>query len=107
MLAGPDVSAALARFVALIGGTALPPALDLGFANTAMALADFPDASTKSARFSALRSVTASAISFHFGSWVYQPWQTALRVHLEHQQIPDARSCSQRSSRLACARWQT
>ena len=33
-------SHALARFVALIGGTALPPRWSLGFANTAMALAD-------------------------------------------------------------------
>ena len=38
VFAGPDIGAALARFVELIGGTAMPPRWSLGYANTAMAL---------------------------------------------------------------------
>ncbi len=69
VLAGPDVAAALARFVALIGGTAMPPRWSLGYANTAMALADVPDAQACIAEFLATaKRLQFPLSSFHFGS---------------------------------------
>ena len=69
VLAGPDVSAALARYVALIGGTAMPPRWSLGYANTAMALADVPDAQARIAAFLATaQRLEFPLSSFHFGS---------------------------------------
>ena len=69
VFAGPSLPAALARFVAAIGGTALPPRWSLGYANTAMALADHPDAQARIADFLA-RAVAERfpLASFHFGS---------------------------------------
>ena len=69
VFAGPDLPAALARFVQLVGGTALPPRWTLGFANTAMGLADAPDAQAQLSAFlerSKRERIPLSA--FHFGS---------------------------------------
>ncbi len=69
VLAGPDVAGALARFVGLIGGTAMPPRWSLGYANTAMALADVPDAQARIAEFLATaKRLQFPLSSFHFGS---------------------------------------
>lgn len=69
VLAGPDLPAALARFVRLVGGTALPPRWTLGFANTAMGLADAPDAQEQLAAFLERAQRERIALSaFHFGS---------------------------------------
>ena len=69
VLAGPDVPGALARFMHLIGGTALPPRWTLGFANTAMGLADAPDAQAQLAAFLARAGEERIPLSaFHFGS---------------------------------------
>jgi alpha-glucosidase len=69
VMAGPDVAAALARFVALIGGTAMPPRWSLGYANTAMALADHPDAQARIGEFLATAQLLRFPLSsFHFGS---------------------------------------
>jgi len=69
VFAGPDIGAALARFVELIGGTAMPPRWSLGYANTAMALADAPDAQARIAEFLAIANRLQFPLSsFHFGS---------------------------------------
>ena len=69
VFAGPGLPAALARFVAAIGGTALPPRWSLGYANTAMALADHPDAQDRIAAFLARAVAERFPLSsFHFGS---------------------------------------
>ena len=69
VFAGPDLRAALARFVAAIGGTAMPPRWSLGYANTAMALADHADAQARIRHFLARAEAEAFPLSsFHFGS---------------------------------------
>jgi alpha-glucosidase len=69
VLAGPDLASALGRFLDLTGRTMLPPRWSLGFANTAMGLADAPDAQAQLAGFlerAKLERIPLSA--FHFGS---------------------------------------
>jgi alpha-glucosidase len=69
IFSGPDIASALARFVATIGGTAMPPRWSLGYANTAMALADAPDAQARVAEFLATAVRLGFPLSsFHFGS---------------------------------------
>lgn len=67
--AGPSLREALARFVAAIGGTALPPRWSLGFANTAMGLADASDAQARIRDFLGHAERDGFPLSsFHFGS---------------------------------------
>jgi alpha-glucosidase len=47
LILGPRLADVTAKFVALTGRTALPPRWSLGFAQTAMALADAPDAEAR------------------------------------------------------------
>jgi alpha-glucosidase len=69
LIAGPDVAQTLHRYMQLIGGTAMPPRWSLGYANTAMALADFPDAQAQIRDFLALAETDKFPLSsFHFGS---------------------------------------
>ena len=69
IFAGPTLPEALARFVAAIGGTAMPPRWTLGFANTAMALADAPDAQYRIRDFLGQAEKDGFPLSsFHFGS---------------------------------------
>lgn len=92
VLAGPDVSAALARFVALIGGTALPPRWTLGFANTAMALADFPDAQHKIREFLGFAERDRFPLSsFHFGSGYTSRGKQRYVFTWNTSKFPDAR----------------
>ena len=66
---GPSLRVALARFVAAIGGTALPPRWSLGYANTAMGLTDAPDAQQRVRGFLANAERDGFPLSsFHFGS---------------------------------------
>lgn len=68
-VAGPAIADVVRRFVELTGPATLPPRWALGYANTAMALADAPDAQARIAAF--LERARAERIplsSFHFGS---------------------------------------
>jgi alpha-glucosidase len=69
LVLGPRLADVTPKFVALTGRTALPPRWSLGFAQTAMALADAPDAQAR------IRGVIEQArehdiplSAFHFGS---------------------------------------
>jgi alpha-glucosidase len=69
VLAGPRLSDVTPRFLRLIGGTALPPRWSLGYAQTAMAIADVPDAQAQIETFidrCGTEDIPVSA--FHFGS---------------------------------------
>ena len=69
VFAGPSLREAVARFVAAIGGTAMPPRWSLGFANTAMGLADAPDAQQQVRQFLGHAEKDGFPLSsFHFGS---------------------------------------
>ncbi|MBU3737403.1 MAG: glycoside hydrolase family 31 protein [Rhodoferax sp.] len=68
-MAGSTPGAVIAQFVRLIGGTALPPRWTLGYAQTAMGLADAPDAQDRLNDFMdrmAAEGIPCSA--FHYGS---------------------------------------
>jgi alpha-glucosidase len=69
VFAGPTLREALARFVAAIGGTALPPRWSLGYANTAMGLTDAPNGQECVRGFLANAQRDGFPLSsFHFGS---------------------------------------
>lgn len=66
---GPALDRVVRGFVSLVGGTAMPPRWSLGYANTAMGLADAPDAQRRIEGF--LERATAERIplsAFHLGS---------------------------------------
>lgn len=69
LMVGATPGEVIAQFVKLIGGTHLPPRWSLGFAQTAMGLADAPDAQQQLDNF--ITRIEAEGIpcsSFHFGS---------------------------------------
>jgi alpha-glucosidase len=69
LILGPRLADVTAKFVALTGRTALPPRWSLGFAQTAMALADAPDAQARiKGVIDAAKALDAPISSFHFGS---------------------------------------
>ncbi len=96
VFAGPDVPAALSRFVQLIGGTAFPPRWSLGYANTAMALADFPDAQAQIRKFLALAEADKFPLSsFHFGSGYTSRGKQRYVFTWNTDKFPDARGLLQ------------
>ncbi len=69
VMAGRTPAEVIAQFVALIGGTQLPPRWTAGFAQTAMGLADAPDAQHQLTKF--MDEAIAHRVpvsSFHYGS---------------------------------------
>ena len=69
IMVGDSPAAVLHQFVALIGGTHLPPKWSVGFALTAMGLADAPDAQQQLTSFIAACGENRMPISaFHYGS---------------------------------------
>jgi alpha-glucosidase len=66
---GPGIADVTRKFLELTGRPALPPRWSLGFAQTAMALADSPDAQARMEGFIARCAAEQIPISaFHFGS---------------------------------------
>ena len=69
MVVGATPGEVIARFVAMIGGTHLPPRWSLGYAQTAMGLADAPDAQARLDSFiDRLAQEEIPCSSFHYGS---------------------------------------
>ncbi|MCB2001963.1 MAG: glycoside hydrolase family 31 protein [Burkholderiaceae bacterium] len=69
VIAGNTPAEVIARFVALIGGTALPPRWSLGYAQTAMGLADAPDAQQQLDGFiERIEHERIPCSAFHYGS---------------------------------------
>jgi alpha-glucosidase len=69
LMAGATPGDVIAQFVRMIGGTHLPPRWSLGYAQTAMGLADAPDAQQQLAAF--ITRIEAEGIpcsAFHYGS---------------------------------------
>ena len=69
LMAGTTPGEVIAQFVRLIGGTHLPPRWSLGYAQTAMGLADAPDAQAQLDGF--ITRIEAEGIpcsAFHYGS---------------------------------------
>jgi len=92
VIAGPDAPTALARYMQLIGGTAMPPRWSLGYANTAMALADFPDAQAQIRKFLVLAERDQFPLSsFHFGSGYTSRGKQRYVFTWNTDKFPDAR----------------
>lgn len=92
VFAGPDIAGALARFVAHIGGTAMPPRWSLGYANTAMALADHDDAQDRIAEFLATaRRLHFPLSAFHFGSGYTSRGKRRYVFTWNHDKFPQPR----------------
>ena len=69
LMAGNTPGEVIAQFVHLIGGTQLPPRWSLGYAQTAMGLADAPDAQQQLDHFiTRIESEGIPCSSFHYGS---------------------------------------
>jgi alpha-glucosidase len=69
LMLGATPAEVVAQFVKLIGGTHLPPRWTLGFAQTAMGLADAPDAQRQLERFiDECQDRRMPISSFHYGS---------------------------------------
>ena len=69
MMVGNSPGEVIAQFVRLIGGTHLPPHWSLGFAQTAMGLADAPDAQAQLDAFiTRIGQEGIPCSSFHYGS---------------------------------------
>ena len=68
-IAGASPAEVIASYVRLIGGTHLPPRWSLGYAQTAMGLADAPDAQVQLDAFITRAAKEAVPVSsFHYGS---------------------------------------
>jgi alpha-glucosidase len=93
IFAGPTLREALARFVAAIGGTALPPRWSLGYANTAMALADVRDAQQRIRDFLGLAEKDGFPLSsFHFGSGYTSRGKQRYVFTWNHDKFPQPRA---------------
>ena len=69
LMTGNNPAEVMAQFVKLIGGTHLPPRWSLGFAQTAMGLADAPDAQVQLNGFiDRIAQENIPISSFHYGS---------------------------------------
>ncbi len=69
LMAGASPGEVIAQFLRLIGGTHLPPRWSLGFAQTAMGLADAPDAQAQLDGFiSRIEAEGVPCSAFHYGS---------------------------------------
>ncbi len=69
LILGPRLQDVTQKFVSLTGRTALPPRWSLGFAQTAMALADAPDAQAQiQGVIAAAKAYDVPVSAFHFGS---------------------------------------
>jgi alpha-glucosidase len=90
VIAGRTPADVIAQFVRLIGGTHLPPRWTLGFAQTAMGLADAPDAQQQLDRFideCQQRRVPIS--SFHYGSGYSSRGKQRYVFTWNHDKFPD------------------
>lgn len=69
LMTGSTPAEVMAQFVKLIGGTHLPPRWSLGYAQTAMGLADAPDAQAQLTSFiDRIQQENIPISSFHYGS---------------------------------------
>jgi alpha-glucosidase len=102
---GPSLRAVVRAFVELVGPTAMPPRWSLGYANTAMALADAPDAQERIAAFVARASDERIPLSaFHLGSGYSSRGKRRYVFTWNADKFPDprsfARACRERGVRL-------
>lgn len=97
MMVGNSPAEVIAQFVKLVGGTHLPPRWTLGFAQTAMGLADAPDAQQQLEQF--ILRLDAEAIpcsSFHYGSGYSSRGKRRYVFTWNTAKFPDPKALNQR-----------
>ena len=97
VMLGQTPAEVLAQFVALIGGTHLPPRWSLGYAQTAMGLADAPDAQNQLDRFIDLCASQRIPISsFHYGSGYSSRGKQRYVFTWNHDKFPDPKAINRK-----------
>jgi len=97
VLAGSTPGDVIAQFVRLIGGTHLPPRWSLGFAQTAMGLADAPDAQRQLDAFiTRIESEGIPCSSFHYGSGYSSRGRRRYVFTWNREKFPDPMSLNAR-----------
>ena len=97
VMTGDGPADVIAQFVRIIGGTALPPRWSLGFAQTAMGLADAPDAQQQLDGF--IDRITSEGIpcsAFHYGSGYSSRGKKRYVFTWNHDKFPDPKALNQR-----------
>ena len=97
LMAGNSPAEVIAQFVKLVGGTHLPPRWTLGFAQTAMGLADAPDAQQQLDSF--ITRIIAEAIpcsAFHYGSGYSSRGKRRYVFTWNTDKFPDPKALNQR-----------
>ena len=97
MMVGDTPGAVIAQFVRLIGGTHLPPRWSLGFAQTAMGLADAPDAQQQLSSFiDRIQAESIPCSSFHYGSGYSSRGKRRYVFTWNHGKFPDPKALNAR-----------
>ena len=97
LMAGTTPAEVIAQFVRLIGGTHLPPRWTLGFAQTAMGLADAPDAQQQLDGFiSRIEAEGIPCSAFHYGSGYSSRGKRRYVFTWNHDKFPDPKTLNAR-----------
>ena len=93
VMLGDTPGEVIAQFLRLIGGTHLPPRWSLGFAQTAMGLADAPDAQQQLDAFiDRTRAEGVPVSAFHYGSGYSSRGKRRYVFTWNHGKFPDPRT---------------
>ena len=97
LMLGDTPGEVIAQFVRLIGGTHLPPRWTLGYAQTAMGLADAPDAQQQLDAFiSRTESEGIPCSAFHYGSGYSSRGKRRYVFTWNHGKFPDPKTLNAR-----------
>ena len=97
LMLGDTPGEVIAQFVRLIGGTHLPPRWTLGYAQTAMGLADAPDAQQQLDAFiSRIESEGIPCSAFHYGSGYSSRGKRRYVFTWNHSKFPDPKTLNAR-----------
>ncbi len=97
LIAGATPTDVVSRFVRLIGGTRLPPRWSLGYAQTAMGLADAPDAQQQLGAFiDRIEQEGIPCSAFHYGSGYSSRGKRRYVFTWNTAKFPDARTLNAR-----------
>ena len=97
LMLGDTPGEVIAQFVRLIGGTHLPPRWTLGYAQTAMGLADAPDAQQQLDAFiNRTESEGIPCSAFHYGSGYSSRGKRRYVFTWNHSKFPDPKTLNAR-----------
>lgn len=97
LMVGNTPSEVIAQFMQLIGGTHLPPRWSVGYAQTAMGLADSPDAQAQLSKFIDLTQHHQVPVSaFHYGSGYSSRGKRRYVFTWNNDKFPDPKTLNQK-----------